>query len=122
MRLVLLSLTLLGTSAFCQVLDPTIDYRYTGSVARKLNGDTLRSSVIIAAFKKKWACPSNGAHIGSCPGWAIDHVVPLDCGGADAVWNMQWLPYEIKTKSGVFAKDRFERIVYGGNAMSKGCP
>jgi len=103
-------------------LDPMVDYRYAGVVARTANGKTLRSPQAIAAFKERWACPSTTKHNGACPGWAIDHVVPLDCGGVDAVWNMQWLPDQIKSQRGEFSKDHFERRVYGGNGMSKGCP
>lgn len=105
-----------------QTLDPLKDYRYTGQVLRDAKGNTLRSTKVIAAFKKQWACPVTGKHSGACPGWAIDHIVPLDCGGVDAVWNMQWLPDEIKSAQGTFSKDHFERRVYGGNNLSKGCP
>jgi hypothetical protein len=103
-------------------LDPLTDYRYTGEVKRDAKGNTLRSTKTISAFKKQWACPATGLHTGACAGWAIDHVVPLDCGGMDAVFNMQWLPDQIKSASGPFTKDHFERRVYGGNKLSKGCP
>lgn len=99
-----------------------VDYRYAGVIVRNTDGKTLRSPHAIAAFKKRCACPSTGERSGSCPGWAIDHVIPLDCGGVDAVWNMQWLPDQIKSQKGEFSKDHFERRVYGGNGLSKGCP
>lgn len=102
--------------------NPLDDIRYQGVVIRDEAGKTLRSTAVINAFKKQWACPSTGKHTGACSGWAIDHVVPLDCGGVDAVWNMQWLPDQIKSQQGPFSKDHFERRVYGGNKMSKGCP
>lgn len=108
--------------AKAQELDPLIDYRYTGVVVRNADGSTKRSSKVTMAFRKLYACPSTGAHIGACPGWAIDHVGPLDCGFVDAVWNMQWLPDEIKSAKGPFSKDHFERRIYGGNNLSKGCP
>ena len=38
------------------------------------------------------------------PGYVIDHVVPLACGGADAVGNLQW-----QTVADAKAKDRTER-------------
>jgi len=117
-----LVLALLISPAFGQTLDPKVDYRYTGVVARDASGHTLRSSAVIRAFKKRWACPSTGAHIGSCPGWAVDHVIPLACSGADAVYNMQWLPDQIKSAPGKFSKDHFERRIYGGHSLSKGCP
>jgi hypothetical protein len=122
-----LAIFLLAFSAFAQepvkpALDPLIDYRYTGVVERDEDGSTKRSTEVLAAFKRMWACPVTGKHSGACKGWAIDHIVPLDCGGVDAVWNMQWLPNEIKSAKGPFSKDHFERRVYGGHNLSKGCP
>jgi hypothetical protein len=38
------------------------------------------------------------------PGYVIDHVVPLACGGADAPSNMQW-----QTVAAAKAKDKWER-------------
>ncbi|HET7815072.1 MAG TPA: HNH endonuclease signature motif containing protein [Candidatus Baltobacteraceae bacterium] len=38
------------------------------------------------------------------PGYVIDHVIPLACGGADAPANMQW-----QTKADAKAKDKWER-------------
>jgi HNH endonuclease. len=43
-----------------------------------------------------WPCPSTGSYIPSCPGWHIDHVIPLYRGGCDLGHNLQWLPVEIK--------------------------
>lgn len=105
-----------------QELNPLVDYRLGSVVIRKDSGVTLRSAQVTTAFKKQWACPATNSHVGACPGWAIDHIIPLACGGKDAVWNMQWLPNEIKSARGEFSKDHFERKIYGGNNMSKGCP
>jgi hypothetical protein len=41
---------------------------------------------------------------GACPGYVIDHINPLECGGADAPFNMQW-----QTIAEGKAKDRWER-------------
>jgi hypothetical protein len=38
------------------------------------------------------------------PGYVIDHIVPLACGGADAPSNMQW-----QTIAAAKAKDKIER-------------
>jgi hypothetical protein len=38
-------------------------------------------------------------------GWIVDHVNPLDCGGADAVTNMQW-----QTRADAAAKDAWETV------------
>ena len=121
LKIIVITLALFSTVQ-AQSLDPLVDYRLSPLVLRDTDGKTLRSSQVIAAFKRQWACPSTGKHSGACPGWAIDHVIPLDCGALDVVWNMQWLPNEIKSAKGEFSKDHFERRIYGGNAMSKGCP
>lgn len=65
---------------------------------------TPRSSSAKTAFKKMQPCPATGSSKGSCPGYVIDHVVPLDCGGADAPENMQW-----QTVADAKEKDRWER-------------
>lgn len=113
---------LVAFPADAQVLDPIVDYRYAGEVIRDADGKTSRSTKVINAFKKQWACPSTGLHKGACPGWAIDHVIPLACGGRDAVYNMAWLPDEGKSCAADYCKDRYERKVYGGNDMGPGCP
>ena len=53
-----------------------------------------RSREAIAEFKQSQPCPANGNRYGPCPGWQIDHVVPLKCKGDDAPANMQWLAVE----------------------------
>ena len=65
---------------------------------------TLRSSSAKTAFKKFQPCPATGSSKGKCPGFVIDHVVPLDCGGADAPENMQW-----QTTWDAKQKDKWER-------------
>ena len=65
---------------------------------------TPRSASAKAAFKRQQPCPSTGKAQGACPGWVIDHVTPLACGGADAPYNMQW-----QTVAQAKAKDRIER-------------
>jgi len=51
---------------------------------------------------------STGRTTGACPGYRRDHVVPLACGGPDAVRNMQW-----QTIVDARAKDRWERRACG---------
>lgn len=63
-----------------------------------------RSTAQKNAFKAAHPCPSNGARRGPCPGYVVDHVRPLACGGADAPSNMQW-----QTVAEAKAKDRWER-------------
>ena len=45
-------------------------------------------------------------------GWAKNHTIPLACGGADSVSNLQWLPVVIKSGWQDWQIDRFERKIY----------
>lgn len=89
-----------------------VDPRYCGQPARDADGRISRSTQVLAEFQRLHPCPSTGKTFGSCPGWSKDHVIPLVCGGCDAVGNLQWLPHEIKSASGTLPKDRWERRVY----------
>ena len=57
-----------------------------------------------SAFRKSAPCPSTSKTTGPCPGWVVDHIVPLCWGGADAPGNMAW---EQVRQS--YLKDKFER-------------
>jgi hypothetical protein len=46
----------------------------------------------------------DGKPSGACPGYVIDHVKPLECGGADDPSNMRW-----QTIAEGKAKDKTER-------------
>lgn len=63
-----------------------------------------RSAAAKDSFKQSHPCPSTGKRSGACPGYTIDHVNPLACGGADAPSNMQW-----QTTADAKAKDKWER-------------
>jgi len=41
-------------------------------------------------FMSQHPCPSTRKANGRCPGYVVDHVNPLECGGADTPSNMQW--------------------------------
>jgi hypothetical protein len=74
------------------------------SVTYDTYGKIKRSGAAKDAFKREHPCPANGHTAGSCPGYVIDHVKPLECGGADAPSNMQW-----QTVVEGKAKDKTER-------------
>lgn len=96
--------------AFAGPLDET---RYcTVTPHRDRDGSISRRADVLRAFKRIHPCPSTWATSGPCPGWAIDHVIPLKNGGCDSVHNLQWLPNEIKSCGGDKCKDRWERKVY----------
>lgn len=92
--------------------EPIADPRMCGEPLRGADGKIARSAAVKAEFRRLHACPSTKRATGACPGWEVDHVIPLACGGCDAVGNMQWLPAPIKRASGPLPKDRWERKVY----------
>ena len=49
-----------------------------------------RSAAQVRAFKKLSTCPAGVYLARRCPGYVVDHVVPLCAGGADHPSNMQW--------------------------------
>lgn len=74
------------------------------SVRRDSHGRIKRSAAAKSAYKHQHPCPATGRSSGACPGYVIDHVKPLECGGADAPGNMQW-----QAAAAAKAKDRTER-------------
>jgi hypothetical protein len=63
-----------------------------------------RSRAVAREFQREHPCPSTGRTTGACPGYWKDHIVPLGCGGRDAVANLQW-----QTIADARAKDQWER-------------
>jgi hypothetical protein len=62
-----------------------------------------RSASVKHEFQLTHPCPSTCLTSGACPGYVKDHIVPLACGGPDAVSNMQW-----QTIRAAKAKDKWE--------------
>ena len=92
---------------------PLDETRYcTVTPHRDKDGSISRRADVLRAFRKLYPCPSTGKTNGACPGWNIDHTIPLACGGCDAVSNLTWLPVQIKRCPGDFCKDRWERKLY----------
>ncbi|WP_284620516.1 HNH endonuclease signature motif containing protein [Aquabacterium humicola] len=50
-----------------------------------------RSRTLRAEFQRLHPCPSTGATHGPCPGYHVDHIEALVCGGRDELRNLQWL-------------------------------
>lgn len=63
-----------------------------------------RSQSAKREFAQTHPCPSTGERKPSCPGYVLDHVVPLCAGGEDAPFNLQWQEREES-----LVKDREER-------------
>jgi len=92
--------------------DPLVDHRICGEPRRDDRGRIVRRADVIAAYKRQHPCPATGRSTGACPGWSVNHVIPLASGGCDAVDNMQWLPNAIKTCKAAACIDRWERRYY----------
>lgn len=74
------------------------------SVTLDSHGRIVRTKAARAEFIREHPCPATGRTSGACPGYVVDHVNALECGGADAPSNMQW-----QTVAAGEAKDRTER-------------
>lgn len=94
-------------------IDPLVEVRQCGAPARAADGTIKRRADVLYAFRKAHPCPANGARFAACPGWAVNHVIPLASGGCDAVSNMQWLPANIKSCASPWCVDRWERTYWG---------
>lgn len=53
-----------------------------------------RSGAEVRAFRATHACPATARHRGPCPGFQVDHTIPLCAGGLDRRENMKWLSVE----------------------------
>jgi hypothetical protein len=106
-RLLVLTILLAVGAATAQT-----DPRYCGQPARAADGSIKRSTYQRSLFVRMHPCPATGQITGACPGWAVDHIIPLACGGCDAPMNMAWMPNAIKSGPGTLPKDRWERRVY----------
>jgi len=66
-------------------------------------GADARSATERRAFHRSNPCPSTGKTTGKCPGYVVDHIMPLCVGGADKPVNMQW-----QERAASKAKDKLE--------------
>jgi len=66
---------------------------------RDSNGRIKRSAAAKEAFERQTGYPHGR------PGYVVDHIKPLACGGSDSPDNMQW-----QTVAEAKAKDKTERI------------
>lgn len=108
MRLSVLALAAVVACAAPSVLArsasvPSTPSKAVPGAARDSHGKIARSPQALQQFKKANPCLGTGKTYGSCPGYVVDHVMPLKRGGADAPSNMQW-----QTKQAAREKDRWE--------------
>jgi hypothetical protein len=77
--------------------------------------ETVRSRAALRQFARSHMCPSTHRYRLPCPGYVVDHRVPLDCGGPDHPSNMQY-----QTIAEGKAKDKWERSGPGCKHRTKG--
>lgn len=53
-----------------------------------------RNAAEVKAFRLENPCPSTRLLRGACPGYQVDHTIPLCAGGPDHRSNMFWLSVE----------------------------
>jgi hypothetical protein len=86
-----------GTAS--QFVNPALPSADTCTAMRSKTSPSARAQ----KDQKLHPCPSTGSTAGACPGYVVDHIVPLKRGGADSPENMQW-----QTRAEARAKDRVE--------------
>ena len=108
MRCLAVILLLLSSSSYSSTHGKscsTRDSHSSFSHRHSSHGKIKRSRTARAAFMRQHPCPSTGKTHGHCPGYIVDHVCALECGGADNPSNMQW-----QTVADAKAKDKTERL------------
>lgn len=83
---------------------PAADPHARSSRSAPKHTRTVRSSAARRDFRAHNPCPATSSTTGPCPGYIIDHVEPLACGGRDSRENMQW-----QTVAEAKEKDKVER-------------
>jgi len=56
-------------------------------------GHIVRSRNALRSFRAMHPCPATGQTRGACPGYEVNHHVPLECCGPDTPTNMEWLTH-----------------------------
>lgn len=55
-----------------------------------VGGSIARDQSQVREFRKTHPCPATGKTAGACPGYVVDHILPLCAGAPDKPGNMQW--------------------------------
>lgn len=61
----------------------------TGALAKPITGEIVRDPAQPREFMKTHLCPTTELLKYPCPGYVVDHILPLKCGGKDSPDNMQ---------------------------------
>lgn len=95
----------MGSNPFQKLLFGVVFLFALCLVAFGVEARIVRSHAALTAFAHAHACPSTHQFKLPCPGYVIDHIKPLACGGPDKPSNMQW-----QTIAEGKAKDKWERV------------
>ena len=97
--------------AFCAILNaqivitpkfPTPNHNHVPTCincVRDLNGAIARNPGPVRGFRSSHPCPATGSIKGGCAGYFVDHIKPLNRGGADTADNMRWRTMAQATKT-----------------------
>jgi hypothetical protein len=81
-----------------------------------------RDPKVVYAFKKTHVCPSTGVTSASkaCPGYVVDHMIPLCLGGPDSVENMAWQEQKASFQKDALERSLCEKYAKCGAGIQKG--
>lgn len=74
-----------------------------------------RDPAQVRAFRKTHPCPATAKTRGPCPGYVVDHIIPLAVYGPDRPDNMQW-----QAVAAAKVKDRLEYEAYRNRVKAEG--
>lgn len=78
-----------GHDRLAQIKTRTLSFTLAALLLVSWQSDA-RSVAERKEFQRSTPCPSTGKTTGKCPGYVVDHIIPLCAGGADDPANMQW--------------------------------
>lgn len=97
-----------------QVVKVLVALALAGLLATGAEARIHRDHKPVAEFQRQNPCPSTGKRRGACPGYVVDHVIALACGGQNHPSNLQW-----QTIAEGKAKDKWERVGCDGLPHAK---
>lgn len=72
-----------------KTVDPALlETRYCGAPRRDAQGTIIRRADVVRAYWAQHVCPTTGLYRSPCPDYALNHNIPLACGGCDSVSNL----------------------------------
>lgn len=85
---------LLAALTCCSIASAHYSLEYEACSKEGPGYSQSRSAKVLRAFVRDNPCPVTGEASTSCPGYRLEHIVPLCLGGKDEVSNIAWVIYE----------------------------